>query len=95
MEAHVIQVRSSDVINDPQAYIDRIGGSGLRNADYVLLWMPGSSIQVVRHPLDVKGSKMEVVPAPDVTQETLFDRVRFILNENDDLPVMLRNSLAG
>ena len=87
--ALVVIARSQEKpIDNPLEFVAvNVDTATLGDADYHIIWEPGRGFNVVQHPLDVEGSKKGFISAPDVTIENLDDRVRFALNESDDLVV--------
>lgn len=69
--------------------------SVLADADYHLIWEPGKGLTVVVHPLDVKGSKTGFIDALDVNRDNVHERVRFMLNESDNLTIWIQHATKG
>ncbi len=88
--ALVVKVPQGKRIDDLQALVnENVNPKILADADYLLTWEPGAGFTVLQHPLDVKGSKKGFISAPDVLDDDLHSRVRFVLDESTDLQIWM------
>lgn len=88
--ALVVKLPQGKQIEDPQNWVtDHVDSKVMGDADYILTWEQSEGFTVLQHPLDVDGSKKGFVSAPDVHDENLQSRVRFLLDGPVDLKVWL------